>query len=172
MTKTTPLTFWLCGLSGAGKTTLAKALSGRLKGKAHSVCILDGDQLRSGLCNDLGFSVEAREENVRRAAEVAHLLNNQGITVICALISPTQQGRQQAKTIIGIEKYVEVYVSTPLNICLQRDPKGLYKKSLISNSIQMSGIGSVFEPPVNPHYSIDTSLTTIQEALDEILAAI
>ena len=116
---------WLTGLSGAGKSTLASAVEERLRATGRGVVVLDGDVLRAGLCRDLGFSPEDRHENIRRVAEVAKLMRQAGLVVLCALISPLRADRAMAREIIGAENFREVHVATPLAVCEQRDPKGL-----------------------------------------------
>ena len=124
-----PATFWLTGLPGAGKSTLAQALATELRARAVPACVLDGDELRAGLCRDLGFSTADREENMRRVAHLARLLNDQGICAIVALVSPTLAGRAAARRIVSPQTFVEIHVSTPLEVCQQRDPKGLYART-------------------------------------------
>jgi adenylylsulfate kinase len=147
-------TWWLTGLSGAGKTTLAKALAASLQKQGCAVCVLDGDEIRQGLSKDLGFSIEDREEQGRRVAEMAKLLNQNGIHAIVALISPTKLGRTIARTILG-PAMKEVYVATPLKICKQRDAKGLYAKAELNNTVEMTGIQVNYEIPENPEYRIE-----------------
>ncbi|MBR7800686.1 adenylyl-sulfate kinase [Undibacterium fentianense] len=163
------LTWWLTGLSGAGKSTLAQALAQRLRQQQMAVCVLDGDELRSGLSKDLGFSSADREEQARRVAEIAKILNQSGIFAIVALISPTEQGRQMARDIIGTERMTEVYVSTPLEVCQQRDVKGLYRQAKQELSLQLTGVRSPYQEPRNPEMTIDTSVLSIEEALAKLL---
>lgn len=160
------LTYWLTGLSGAGKTTLAIALAQHLRTLGQAVCVLDGDALRSGLCRDLNFSAADREENMRRTAEMAKLLNGQGITVIAALISPTIAGRAAARHTIGAARFIEIYVNTPLAVCQQRDAKGLYAKARQDNTLALTGIKAPYEAPINADLCIDTSQLSLQVAVD------
>ncbi len=125
----TPATVWLTGLSGAGKSTLAFALEKHLLELGQASYVLDGDNVRHGLNRNLGFSHEDRTENIRRIAEVARLMNDAGLIVITAFISPYLEDREVARRIIGVEKFLEVYVSTPLKVCEERDPKGIYKRA-------------------------------------------
>lgn len=152
---------WLTGLSGSGKTTLANALVEKLKDQ--KVYVLDGDELRLGLNNNLGYSEEDRIENIRRAAEVAKLLMNLGFIVIAAFISPSSKSRKLARQIIGSSNFVEVFVCTPLEVCEKRDPKGLYKKARSGLITNMTGIDSVYEIPSSPDvmYTENSSLQEI-----------
>ncbi len=148
--------FWMTGLSGAGKSTLANILAGNLWERGFFVEILDGDNLRSGLCSDLDFSIEAREENIRRVAEVAKLLVANGIIVIVSFISPTRKIRALAKKIIGKNDFVEIYINTSLEVCEERDVKGLYKKARKGEISDFTGIHSPFEAPGYPDIEIST----------------
>jgi adenylylsulfate kinase len=158
---------WLTGLSGSGKSTIAKALATQLDSRNVRVAQLDGDALRQGLNSDLGFSDEDRLENVRRAAHVARILRNGGSVVICSLISPKAEMRYLAREIIG-EGFVEVFVNCPIEICAQRDAKGLYAKAVAGEIPDMTGIGSDYEPPISP----DIEVRTHEESLDECVSII
>jgi adenylylsulfate kinase len=140
-----PLTFWLTGLSGAGKSTLAFQFEAMLVQAGVAVFVLDGDNVRHGLCSDLGFTESDRAENIRRVAEVAKLMNAAGILVIVSLISPLRQNRADAKAIIGADSFREIYISTPVAVCEQRDPKGLYKKARAGLIPEFTGISSPYE---------------------------
>jgi adenylylsulfate kinase len=164
------LTWWLTGLSGAGKTTLAEALASNLRSVGYAVCILDGDELRKGLSNDLGFSFTDREEQSRRAAELASLLNANGIMAIVSLVSPSARGRALAREIIGTHSFVECYISIPLHICQQRDPKGLYAKAKLDSALQITGISAPYETPIAAECVIDTSQTELTLALQQLTA--
>ena len=165
------MTWWLTGLSGAGKSTLAQALASTLRQSQQAVCVLDGDELRSGLSRDLGFSAEDREEQCRRVAEIAKTLNANGIFAIVALISPTQKSRTQARQIIGDQNMLEVYVSTPLDICQQRDVKGLYAKARRETSMQLTGVQAPYEVPTDPDLVIDTVQVSLDEGVQALLAS-
>jgi adenylylsulfate kinase len=162
------VTYWLTGLSGAGKSTLAQALVEHLRTRSQAVCVLDGDELRTELCKDLGYSSADRAENMRRAAAMAQILNLQGIAVIAALISPLAAGRAAARECIGADRYIEIHVNTPLAVCQQRDPKGLYARAQQDSSFALTGIGSPYEPPMSPDLCIDTSQISLQDAVARI----
>ncbi len=165
----TPMTIWLTGLSGAGKSALANELERRLAALGKHTMLLDGDNLRHGLNANLGFTEQDRVENVRRTAEVAKLLNDAGIIVITALISPYKEDRARAKDSIGHESFMEVYVSTPLETCERRDVKGLYKKAREGGIPAFTGISSPYEPPEQPDIAIDMSIGSISGAADTVL---
>ncbi|WP_066758235.1 adenylyl-sulfate kinase [Crocinitomix algicola] len=155
---------WLTGLSGAGKTTIAT----NLKELGVDAVFLDGDILRKGLCKDLKFSLEDRLENIRRVAEVARLFIENGKTCVCSFISPTKASREMAKTIIGHENFVEVYVNTPLSICEKRDPKGLYKLAKSGKLKNFTGIDSVYEAPEAPEFVLDCYNESVIDSSQEL----
>ncbi|MGG1947984.1 adenylyl-sulfate kinase [Trinickia sp. NRRL B-1857] len=161
-------TVWLTGLSAAGKTTLAHALAELLATKAIANEVLDGDVVRQTLCRDLGFSPEDRRENVRRVAERCRELNDAGVVAIAALVSPYRADREAARLAIGADRFVEIFVSTPLAVCEARDPKGLYEKARAGQITNMTGIGDVYEIPLDPDLSIDTSLRPTEAAVHAI----
>ncbi|MBM3162693.1 MAG: adenylyl-sulfate kinase [Chlorobi bacterium] len=163
---------WLTGLSGSGKSTLANALDIELHRTGMRTYILDGDNIRQGLNRDLGFSEADRVENIRRVAEVARLMMDAGLIVITAFISPFIKDRQMARELVGERDFLEVYVSAPLDVCEERDPKGLYQKARRGEIPLMTGIGSPYEPPVQPDFIADTGnvpLNSIVEALMAVL---
>ena len=162
--KQSPKTIWFTGLSASGKSTLAFALEAELIRQGHLCYVLDGDNIRHGLSNNLSFTHEDRTENIRRIAEVAKLLNDAGLIVISAFISPFLQDRKMAQDIIGKDLFREVYVSTSINVCETRDPKGLYKKARTGAIVNFTGVGSPYEPPLNPSLSIDTSKIDLSAA--------
>lgn len=159
---------WLTGLSGSGKSTLAKHLQRYLVKQNIITYILDGDNIRQGICNNLSFSKEDRRENIRRISEIAKLLRQIGFVVICSFISPTKSIRKQAKEIIGDEHLIEVYVDCPLEECERRDPKGIYKKARKGEIKNFTGIDSPYEPPSNPDIAINTNKTSIEEATSQL----
>ena len=164
------LCWWLTGLSGAGKTTLATALVAALRQRGESACLLDGDEVRLGLCRDLGFSPESRHENMRRVAEMACLLNKNGIHAVVALVSPTLEGRALARGIIGQDRFLEVHVATPLEVCQARDPKGLYAQAKTNPAMGMTGVQASYEPPPEPALSLSTQDAHLPDLLAQLLA--
>ena len=163
---------WFTGLSGSGKTTLASLLEKRLFELNYFCQILDGDNVRSGINKNLKFTEEDRIENIRRIAEVSKLFMNCGIILICAFISPTNEMRQMAKEIIGENDFLEIFVNTPIEICEQRDPKGLYKRARTGEIKNFTGISAPFEAPKNPFLEVDNSNPDINETVKEMLRKI
>ena len=160
---------WMVGLSGSGKSTLARALENTLHEKGYLTQLLDGDNLRTGVNNNLGFSDEERVENIRRAAEVSKLFINCGVVTICSFISPTRAIREMAMNIIGVNKYFEIYVNCPLEECEKRDVKGLYAKARSGEIKDFTGINAPFEAPQNPGLELRTDLNDL-ETCHDILA--
>ncbi|MFT3735711.1 MAG: adenylyl-sulfate kinase [Rhodocyclaceae bacterium] len=158
-------TFWLTGLSGAGKSTLAIALQTVLQGQGKPVSVLDGDVLRGGLCSDLGFSQAGRSENIRRVSEVARLINDAGITVVAALISPFEADRVRARERIGANRFIEVHVSTDLSVCEQRDVKGLYRRARAGELADFTGVSSPYEAPLKPDLVLDLGRLSVNDAV-------
>ena len=165
------LCLWLTGLSGSGKSTLSNALEVKLNALGRHTYILDGDNLRHGLNADLGFTMEARNENVRRAAEVARLMVDAGLIVIVGLISPLKKEREHARSLFSEHQFKEVYLSTSLAECEKRDVKGLYQKARSGELKDFTGIDSPFEKPEAPEVQLDTEGMTIEAALDLIIKA-
>ena len=163
---------WFTGLSGSGKTTLASHLEKRLFELSYFCQILDGDNVRSGINKNLMFTDEDRIENIRRIAEVSKLFMNCGIILLCAFISPTNEMRQLAKDIIGEDDFLEVFVDTPLEICEQRDPKGLYKKARAGEIKNFTGISAPFEIPKAPFIKVDNTNPHIDETMRQMLLKI
>ena len=170
--KQNPLCIWLTGLSGSGKTTIANEIEKKLFLDGKHTFIIDGDNLRLGLCKDLGFGAVDRDENVRRAAELAKLLAESGLIVIVGLISPLQKHRAAARNIFMNYKFIEVFIDSPLEICEERDVKGLYKKARLGEIKNFTGIDSPFEIPPNPDIHVKTSLMSPAECLNVILEKI
>jgi len=161
-------TLWFTGLSGAGKSTIAAIVARELRVRGHRVEILDGDEIREHLSRDLGFSREDRDTNIRRIGYVAKLLSRNGVVAIAAAISPYRQTREEVRA--SIDRFVEVYVNTPLEVCIQRDVKGLYKKALAGQIQQFTGISDPYEPPLNPEIEINTVGQTPEESAAQIIA--
>jgi len=160
---------WMTGLSGSGKTTIAIALEKKLNTKGFLTQVLDGDNVRTGINNNLGFSEEDRAENIRRIAETSKLFLNCGVITINCFVSPTIEIRENAKEIIGAENFVEVYVNTPIEVCEQRDVKGLYKKARAGEIKDFTGIDAPFEAPLHPKINVKTAERTIEETTNQIL---
>lgn len=159
---------WLTGLSGSGKSTIAIQLERRLFEAGHFAQVLDGDNIRTGINNNLGFSLEDRQENIRRIAEVAKLYCHSGIIAICTFISPTREIREFAKNIIGPEDFIEVFISAPLEICEQRDVKGLYQKARRGEIKDFTGIDSPYEPPENPDLVLDSAAEDLSTCVEKV----
>lgn len=163
------LMIWFTGLSGSGKSTIAIALERELQQRGLLCRILDGDNIRSGINNNLGFSAEDRVENIRRIAEVGKLFVDTGIITLAAFISPNNEIREMAAGIIGKEDFLEIYVSTPLEECERRDVKGLYAKARRGEIKNFTSISAPFEAPAHPALSLDTSKLSLKESVDQLL---
>jgi adenylyl-sulfate kinase len=161
---------WLTGLSGAGKSTIARYLEVELFKAGIRTLILDGDNTRMSINRDLDFSTTGRQENIRRVAEMAKLLNNAGVVVITAFISPFYKDRLQAKTIIGEACFIEVFVDAPLDECMARDTKGLYQKAIIGELKDFTGVSSPYEAPDNPQISLFTKNQSPEESVMQIVS--
>jgi len=165
-----PCVVWLTGLSGAGKTTIAEELEHRLHALGFHTYTLDGDNLRTGLNRDLGFSAADRVENIRRVGEIARLMIDAGLIVIAAFISPFRSDRRLARSLVAPDQFIEIHVDVPLAIAEARDPKGLYARARRGEIADFTGISSPYEVPENPELVVDTSRMTAGEAVDRILA--
>ena len=163
---------WLTGLSGAGKSTLAMALEHRLFDAGRNVYVLDGDIVRSGLCSDLGFSEDDRAENIRRIGEVARIMADAGLLVIVAFISPFRADRNRVRAGMPTGRFTEVHVSTPLEICEQRDTKGLYAKARAGELSDFTGISSPYEAPESPEVCLPTEKMSVDECVDSVVAVL
>ena len=166
------IVIWLTGLSGSGKTTLAKAVSKHLYNNGFLTQVLDGDNIRLGINNNLSFSTEDRKENIRRTAEIAKLFVDCGVITICCLVSPTEKIRSLAKSIIGEDNFFEIYINTPLNVCEERDVKGLYKLARKGEVKNFTGISAPFEEPKSPSLEIKTEGANIAASSQKIINAI
>ncbi len=164
----TSLVIWMVGLSGSGKSTLARALENELYQQGYLTALLDGDNLRSGINKNLSFTKEDRIENIRRAAEISKLFAMNGVITICSLISPTKQIRDMARAIVG-EKFCEVFINCPIEVCESRDVKGLYAKARKGEIPEFTGISSPFENPTHADINIDTANQDITESLKELM---
>lgn len=163
---------WFTGLSGSGKSTIAIALERELQKRGLLCRILDGDNIRSGINNNLGFSEEDRVENIRRIAEIGKLFVDTGIITIAAFISPNNDLREMAARIIGPDDFMEIYVSTPIEECERRDVKGLYAKARRGEIKNFTGISAPFEAPAHPALSLDTSRLSLEESVAQLLQLI
>ena len=160
---------WMTGLSGSGKTTIAKGVEKHLHSQGVLNQLLDGDNIRTGISNNLSFSYKDREENIRRISEISKLFMNCGIVTLNCFISPTTSIRQIAKDIIGKNNFIEVYINAPIEICEERDVKGLYKKARKGEIENFTGISSPFEAPEDPELEINTSELSIYESIQELV---
>ncbi len=160
---------WFTGLSGSGKTTLASLLEKRLFELNYFCQILDGDNVRSGINKNLKFTDKDRIENIRRIAEVSKLFMNCGIILLCAFISPTHEIRQMAKEIVGEDDFLEIFIDTPLEVCEQRDPKGLYKKARAGEIKDFTGVSAPFEAPLNPFLRVENTNPDLDETVRMML---
>jgi len=164
--------YWMCGLSGSGKSTIAKRVERRLFSDGHRVIVLDGDNIRSGINSNLGFSTTDREENIRRVAEVTKLFVSAGFIVIVSFISPTQEIRDNARHIIGSDDFSEIYVHASFETCASRDVKGLYAKALAGEIKNFTGLDSPFDVPSSPLIKLDTEINTVDQCAVELTAII
>ncbi|EDP71449.1 adenylylsulfate kinase [Flavobacteriales bacterium ALC-1] len=160
---------WFTGLSGSGKSTLANLVEVELHRKGISTFCLDGDNIRQGINKDLSFAPEDRTENIRRIAEIGHLLVNAGVVTLAAFVSPYIKDRENIKDIVGAENFIEIYINTSLEECERRDTKGLYKKARAGEIKNMTGISAPYEAPVNPDLEIITDNQSIEDSVKTIL---
>jgi adenylylsulfate kinase len=160
---------WFTGFSGAGKSTLAHALEEHLHDNEARTYVLDGDNVRKGLCNDLGFSDVDRIENIRRIGEVSRLMMDAGLIVMTAFISPFKRDRRIVRDLVDEGDFIEIFCDSPLSVCESRDIKGLYKKARAGEIPEFTGISSPYEIPVNPELVVDSGNSTIEECINEII---
>jgi adenylylsulfate kinase len=163
---------WFTGLSGSGKSTLAHAVEESLHQTGCRTIVLDGDNVRHGLCSDLGFSPQSRQENIRRVGEVAKLFTEAGLIVLTAFISPYQADRRMVRRMVALGDFIEIYCNTPLNICEKRDVKGPYQKARIGEIAEFTGISSPYEAPEAPELIVDTGTATLDDCVRQVLASI
>ena len=163
-----PCVIWLTGISGAGKSTIANALDKKLHAMGKHTYVLDGDNVRNGLCKDLGFTDKDRQENIRRVAEVVRLMVDAGLIVITAFISPFREDRQMARDLFKDDEFIEMFVNTPFKVAEGRDVKGFYKRAKSGKISNFTGIGSSYESPLNADFEIDHR-DSIEESVDKII---
>ena len=163
---------WFTGLSGSGKSTLAARLETYLHSKDFHTYILDGDNIRTGLNSDLDFSEESRKENIRRIAEVAKLFVDAGVVVLTAFISPFREDRRYARDLVGEKNFIEVHVDCPIEVCEERDVKGLYKKARAGLIKHFTGIDSPFEEPEHPDVKVNTAVNDLDKCMEELISKI
>ena len=164
------VTVWFTGLSASGKSTIAGALERRLFDEGHLVYWLDGDNVRTGINADLGFSAEDRTENIRRIAEAARLFNDAGLLVVAAFISPSSSDRMDACKVIGDDRFYEVYLDAPLEVCEERDPKGLYRKAREGLITEFTGVSAPYEAPMAPALTLNTATQSINECVEALMS--
>ncbi len=164
-----PMVFWFTGLSGSGKSTIAKAAESKLQSQGYHTFVLDGDNVRMGLNKGLGFDQEGRRENLRRVAEVAKLMTEAGLVVLATFVSPMIEQRNMVKEIVGASRFREIFINTPLEECESRDVKGLYKKARAGEIPNFTGIDSEYQAPSNPEIEIKTKNQTVEESVDELI---
>jgi adenylylsulfate kinase len=161
---------WLTGLSGSGKSTIAHAVEERLHRLGCRTFVFDGDNVRHGLCSDLGFSVEDRSENIRRIGEMVNLSLQAGVIALTAFISPLEQDRQKVRAIVGADNFLEIHCACSLEICEQRDVKGFYKKARAGLIKNYTGISSPYESPENPALRLDSGFASLEECVEKVLS--
>jgi adenylyl-sulfate kinase len=160
---------WFTGLSGSGKSTLANALDVELHGRGIKTVLLDGDNVRHGLCGDLGFSADDRHENLRRIAEVAKLMADTGLVVLTAFVSPYRSDRDRARAIVGPERFAEIYVDAPVDVCATRDVKGLYAKAQAGLIPDFTGVNSPYEAPLAPELTVASGSEPLTQSAAHVL---
>lgn len=164
-----PCLLWFTGLSGSGKSTIANALDVALHQRGYHTFLLDGDNVRHGLCKDLGFSNDDRVENIRRIGEVSKLFADAGLIVLSAFISPFTSDRRLVRNLFPAGEFVEVFMDTPLNTCEERDPKGLYEKARAGEIKHFTGIDSPYEKPERPEVRLDTSIMDVDQCVESLI---
>ena len=165
-----PCLLWFTGLSGSGKSTIANALDVALHERGYHTFLLDGDNVRHGLCKDLGFSDEDRVENIRRIGEMSKLFADAGLIVLSAFISPFTSDRRLVRNLFPAGEFIEVFMDTPLDTCEDRDPKGLYQKARLGEIKHFTGIDSPYEAPERPEVRLDTSTMSVDQCVDRLIS--
>jgi adenylylsulfate kinase len=165
-------TVWLTGLPSSGKSTIARALEKKLLDEGQRVEVLDGDVVRTHLTRDLGFSREDRDENVRRIGFVAHLLSRNGVIVVCPVIAPYRAARDEVRALHEAGRFIEVYVSTPVEVCSDRDVKGLYAEQRAGNITGLTGVDDPYEPPLEPEVVVPTQTQSLEESVETVWRAL
>lgn len=171
LTKQKPVCIWLTGLSACGKSTIAMALEQVLIDKKHLAYVLDGDNIRHGMNKNLGFSPEDRTENIRRIGEVSKLFVDSGLIVITSFISPYREDRDMVRALLGDGEFIEIHVDAPVEVCAERDPKGLYKKAMAGEIKGFTGVSpdAPYEAPEKPELRLNTADTTVEQCVEQIL---
>ena len=164
-----PCVIWFTGLSGSGKSTIAGALENALVVRNQHTYLLDGDNVRHGLCGDLGFGDDDRKENIRRIGETAKLMSDAGLIVLSAFISPFTQERDSVRKMLAAGEFIEVHVATSLSVCESRDPKGLYKKARTGEIANFTGISSDYQPPISPELILQTDELSVEQSVDQLI---
>jgi adenylylsulfate kinase len=162
-------TLWFTGLSGSGKSTVARRVEQILVGRGRAVYVLDGDNVRHGLSSDLGFGAEERKENIRRIGEVAKLFTDAGILTVAAFISPYRADRDRIRALLADGDFVEIHVTAPLEVCEERDPKGLYARARAGEIADFTGISAPYEEPSSPEIRVDTHLSSVDECAGQVV---
>ncbi len=160
---------WFTGLSASGKSTLAHRVEQTLHAKRCSTYVFDGDNVRHGLCGDLGFSETDRKENIRRIGEMCNLFIDAGIIAMAAFISPYRADREQIRHLVGNDRFVEIYLDCPVAVCAERDPKGIYKRAMEGVIKNFTGISAPYEPPIHPDLRIETHMQTIEASTNQVM---
>lgn len=164
-----PCVIWFTGLSGSGKSTIAGALENALVARNQHTYLLDGDNVRHGLCGDLGFGDDDRKENIRRIGETAKLMSDAGLIVLSAFISPFTQERDSVRKMLAAGEFIEVHVATSLSVCENRDPKGLYKKARTGEIANFTGISSDYQPPISPELILQTDELSVEQSVEQLI---
>lgn len=163
------IVIWFTGLSGAGKSTIAHAVEEQLHRSGCRTFVFDGDNVRHGLCSDLGFSVEDRRENIRRIGEMVKLFLDAGVIALTAFISPIRSDRERVRSLVGNENFIEVYCRCPLEVCKERDVKGMYERASQGEIKEFTGVSAPYDEPVHPELVLDTHLQSLEDCVQQVL---